>query len=103
MLAAATYYVEISKGNKLAVGYTSVSMALVIFTGILTYHILQQLKLTKLWKKMPKVNFKFKKLNNREVVDNLNNHINDSTGSVNLNQLQEPWLEDLLQPTHSSF
>ena len=103
MLAAATYYVEISKGNKLAVGYTSVSMALVIFTGILTYHILQQLKHTKLWKRMPKVNFKFKKLNNREAVDNLNNPINDPTGSVNLNQLREPWLEDLLQPTHSSF
>ena len=103
MLAAATSYVEISKGNKLAVGHTSVSIALVIFTGILTYHIFQQLKHTKLWKRMPKVNFKFKKLNNREAVDNLNNPINDPTGSVNLNQLREPWLEDLLQPTHSSF
>ena len=92
-----------SKGNKIAVGYTSVSIALVTFIGILTYHILQQLGHTKLWKKIPKVNFNFKKLNNREAVDNLNNHINDPTGSVNLNQLREPWLEDLLQPTHSSF
>ena len=103
MLAAATYYVEVSKGNKLAVGHTSVSIALVMFIGILTYHILQQLGHTKLWKKIPKVNFNFKKLNNREAVDNLNNSINDPTRSVNLNQLREPWLEDLLQPTHSSF
>ena len=103
MLAAATYYVEVSKGNKIAVGYTSVSIAQVAFIGILTYHIFQQLRHTKLWKKMAKVNFKFKKLNDREAVDNLNNHINDPTESVNLNQLREPWLEDLLQPTHSSF
>ena len=92
MLAAATYYVEISKGNKLAVGYTSISIALVTFIGILTYHILQQLRHTKLWKKMPKVNFKFKKLNNREAVDNLNNLINDSTESVNLNLNLIAWL-----------
>ena len=52
---------------------------------------------------VPKVNFQFKKLNNREAVNNLNDSINDPTRSVNLNQLWEPWLEDLLQPTHSSF
>ena len=103
MLAAVTYYVEVSKGNKFAVGYTSVSIALVTLTGNLTYHILQQLKHTKLWKKMPKVNFQFKKLNNREAVDSLMNLMTGSTESVNIDQLREPWLEDLLQPTHSSF
>ena len=28
----------------------------------------------------------------------MNNHVNDPTESVNLDQLREPWLEDLLQP-----
>ena len=41
MLAAATYYVNHSGGNKLAVGYTSVSVALLTFIGILAYHIFQ--------------------------------------------------------------
>ena len=104
ILGAATYYVSHSGGNQLAVGYTSVSIALVTFIGILCYHIFQQLRHTKLWKKMPKPNLQLKKkLNTKQAVNNLNNPTNDPTESMNLDQLREPWLEDLLQPTHSSF
>ena len=103
ILAAATYHVQLFNGNQLVVGYTSITIAFVTFIGILTYHSLQQLRNTKLWKKFPKLNFKLKSLNIKQTVDNLNTPINNSTGSVNLNQLREPWLEDLLQPTHSTF
>ena len=89
------------EGGQLAVGYISVSIALTTFIGILAYHIFQQLRHTKLWKKMPKLNLKFKKVNTKQ--DNLNDPINDPTESVNLDQLREPWLEDLLVPTHSTF
>ena len=104
LLAAATYHVKVSKGNQLAVGYTSVSIAfatfLATFIGILANHIFQQLRHFKLWKKVPKLNLNFKKLNTKQVE---NNSINDPAESVNLDQLREPWLEDLLQPTHSSL
>ena len=104
MLAAATYYVNHSGGNQLAVGYTSVSTALFTSIGILGYHIFQQLKHTKLWNKMPKLKVCFlKKTNTKEAVNQLNNCMNGPAESVNLDQLREPWLEDLLQPTHSSF
>ena len=103
ILAAATYYVNHSGGNQLAVGYTSVIIALAMFIGILAYHIFQEVRHTKLWKKMPKLNLKFNKLNTKQVVNNLNNPLNDPAESVNLDQLREPWLEDLLQPTHSSL
>ena len=100
ILGAATYYVSHSGGDQLAVGYTSVITALVTFVGILAYHIFQQLRHTKLWTKVCKVNWKFKKLNTKQAVNNLNNPI---TESANLDQLREPWLEELLQPTHSSL
>ena len=104
ILSATTYYVNCSGGNQLAVGYTSVTIALATFIGILCYHIFQQLRHTKLWKKVPKLNLELKKkLNTKQTGNNLNNPINDPTESVSLNQLREPWLEDLLQPTHSSF
>ena len=67
---------------------------------ILAYHIFQQVRQTKLWKKIPKLNLKFKKLNTEQVE---NNPINDPAESVNLVQFREPWLEDLQQPTHSSL
>ena len=98
MLCAVTYHVKLSGGNQRAVWYTSVSIALATFILILAYHILQRLRQTKLWKKVPKVNLKFKKLNTKQKADN---HMNDQ--SVEMNQLREPWLEDLLQPTHSSL
>ena len=102
ILSVATYHVTHSRGNQLAVGYTSVSIALTTFIGILAYHIFKQLRHTKLWKKVPKLNLRFRKLNCTKQ-DNLNNPINDPAESVNLDQLREPWLEDLLQPTHSSL
>ena len=55
ILAAATYHVTLSGGNQLAVGYTSVSIALITSIGILAYHIFQQLRHTKLWKKVSKL------------------------------------------------
>ena len=103
ILVGATYHVHLSKGNQLAVGYTSVTIALATFIGILAYHTFKQLRHTKLWKKVPNLNLKFKKLNTKQAVENLNNPVNDPTESVNLDQLREPWLEDLLQPTHSSL
>ena len=103
ILAAATYHIKLSGGDQRAVGYTSVSIALATFIGILAYHTFQQLRHTKLWKKIPKVNSEFKKLNTKQAVNNLNNPFNDSTESANLDQLREPWLEDLLPPTHISL
>ena len=57
ILSVATYHVKVSKGNQLAVGCTSVSIALVTFIGILAYHIFQH---TSLRKKVPKLNLKLK-------------------------------------------
>ena len=100
ILAVATYHVKVTKGNQLAVGYTSASITLGTLIVILFYHIFQQVRHTKLWKKVPKLNLK---LNTKQVENNLNNPVNDPAESVNLDQLREPWLEDLLQPTHSSL
>ena len=44
LLAVATYHVRLAGGNQAAVVYTSVSVALVTFIGILTYHAFQQLQ-----------------------------------------------------------
>ena len=100
MLVGTTYYVKFSEGSQLAVGYTSVSIALATFIGILACHIFQQMKHIKLWKKVPKLNLNFKKLNkklnSKQAEANLDNPIDDLTESVNL---REPWLEDLLEPT----
>jgi len=53
---------------------------------------------------VPKLNLKLKeKLKTQQKVSNLKNPINNPTESVNLDQLREPWLEELLQPTHSSL
>ena len=103
ILAVATYHVKLSAGNQIAVGYTSIITALVAFIGILIYHILQQLSHAGLWKKVPKLNPKLKKLNTRQAENNLNNPINNPTEPENFDQLREPWLEDLLHPTHSSL
>ena len=76
ILASATYYVNRSEGDQLAAGYTSVSIALATFIGILTYHIFQQLRHTKLWKKVPKLNLKFNKVI-KQAVNDLINHPED--------------------------
>ena len=116
ILVGATYHVKLTYvkdhaklvENVLAVGYTSVSIALVTFIAILAYHIFQQLRHTKLWKKVPKLNMKlrFKKLNTKlnkkmstkQEEENINN---DTTESGKFDQLREPLLDDLPQPTHS--
>ena len=54
ILGVATYHIKLSRGNQLAVGCTSVSIAVITFIGILFYHIFKQVRHTKLWKKMPK-------------------------------------------------
>ena len=105
-----TWIVSHSGGNQLAVGYTSVSIALVTFIGILAYHVFQQLSRTKLWKKVPKLNLReFKKLNKKlnkklgtkQPEENLNNLTNDINKTAKLNQLREPLIDDPPQPTHS--
>ena len=63
ILASTTSYVNHSGGNQLAVGYTFVSIALITFIVILAYHIFQQVRHTKLWRKVPKLKLKFNKLN----------------------------------------
>ena len=98
ILVGNTYHVSHSEGNHLAVWYTSVSIALFTFIAILTYHIFQQVRHTKLWKKMPKLNLMFKKTNMKEAEEN---PINNLIKVADFNQLREPWLEDLLPPTHS--
>ena len=53
-----------------------------------------------LWKKVPKLNLEFKKLNMKEAENN-NVNANNNPMIENFDQLREPWLEDLILPTHS--
>ena len=94
VLGAATYHVNHSQGNQLAVGYTSVFIAFVTFTGIIAYHILQQLKFTKLGRKIYNLN---RKLNAKKSV---NNRTYDTT---ELDHFREPLLHDLPQLNRSEF
>ena len=103
ILAALTYHVKVSKGNQFAVGTTSVIVALVTFSGILAYHIFQQLRHTKLCRKFRKLNLGFNKLNIKQTVNNLNRPLNDPTETVSLNQFCDSLLQELRQPTHSSL
>ena len=91
ILVGATCYVK--EGNQLAVGYTSVSIAFVTFIGMLAFHIFQQLRHTKLWKKVPKLNLKF----NRQNVNN-----SSMVGDAHFNQPHEPLLEDHPQPNYGA-
>ena len=100
ILASATYYVNRSEGDQLAAGRTSVSIALVTFIGILTYHIFQQMRQTKLWKKVPKLNLKFNKVNIKQAVNDLINYPEDPCEAtpnttvthteINLHELRSP-------------
>ena len=90
------------KEVSLQLGNTSASIAFVTSITILAYHIFQKLRHTKLWKKVPELNLELNTPKPKQAVNNLNNPINDHTESANLDQLREPWLEDLLEPTHSS-
>ena len=104
VLGVTTYHVKLSGGSQLAVGYTSVSIAAITFIGILTYHIFQQLRHAKLWRKASKLNLQFKKLNkklNTKQEEYNQNFDEDTIGSGRFDQLRESLLDDLPQPTHS--
>ena len=91
ILAAATYHVKLSGGSRLAVGYTSVIIALITFIGILAYHIFLQVRDTKLWKRIPKLK---RELNKNHVV----------TQPVNNSEVvREPLLEDPPKPNYGAF
>ena len=90
ILAAATMYVNHSGGNQLAVGYTSVTTALLELIGILTYHIVKQLRHTELWKKISKLNINY--VRHTEINANNQEEVEES------NQLREPLLEDSYTP-----
>jgi len=59
ILVLATYHVQLSGGNQLAVGYTSVAIALATFIAVLANHTFQQIRAIKLLKKIPKLNPEF--------------------------------------------
>ena len=90
ILAAATMYINITGGNQLAVGYTSVAVAFITFIGIIASHILQQ---TNLWKKIPKINITFYKLNEP---------VNDAEEVEESDRLRESLLEDPPQPNYGA-
>ena len=52
ILAVATLYIRASGGNQNAVTFTSVGIAFATFTGIVIYHSVQQIKDTRLWKRV---------------------------------------------------
>ena len=52
ILTGASYHIRLTKGNQNAATFTSVSIALTTFTGIVIYHCIQQMKATKLWQRM---------------------------------------------------
>ena len=91
---------QLTTVNQLAVGYTSVSIAVATFIGILAYHIFQQLRHTKLWKKMPKLNLKF---NRRNIVEVANEPADNLAAEEDFSRLREPLLEDLSQPNYGAF
>ena len=102
ILVGATFYVNHSGGNQLAVGYISVSIALITFIGILAYHIFQQMRSTKLWKKMPKLKLK----SNRQYTVQV---VNECVDSITLKEIAdfsrlcETLLEDLPQVNDGVF
>ena len=52
ILAVATLFISASGGNQNAVTFTSVGIAFATFTGIVIYHSVQQLKGTRLWRRV---------------------------------------------------
>ena len=100
ILVGATYHVHRSGGNQLAVGYTSVSITLATFIGILAYHIFQQLRSTKLWKKVPKLNLKSNRQNVKQAANKPADNLEVET---DFSRLREPLLEDLPQPNYGAF
>ena len=99
-LVGATSYVYRSEGNQHAVWYTSVSIALATFIGILGYHIFQQVRQTKLWKKVPKLNLKF---NFNQAVNVPQNPVNNLMEAEDYNQLRESLLDEQPQPNYGAL
>ena len=52
ILAVATLYVRLTRGNQNAATFTSVGIAFATFTGIVIYHSVQQIKGTRLWRRL---------------------------------------------------
>ena len=52
ILAVATLYVRLTRGDQSAATFTSVGIAFATFTGIVIYHSVQQLKGTRLWRRV---------------------------------------------------
>ena len=100
ILVGATSYVHHSGGNQYAVWCTSVSIALATFIGILAYQTFQQLRSTKLWKKVPKLNLKFNRQNVKQAVKEPADNLAVET---DFSRLREPLLEDLPQPNYGAF
>ena len=100
ILVGATYHVNHSGGHQLAVRYTSVSIALVTFFAILAYHIFQQVRSTKLWKKVPKLNLK---LNFNQAVNDLRNPANNLMEAEDYNQLRESLLDEQPRPNYGAL
>ena len=105
ILAAATYHVEHSGGNQLAVWCTSVSIALLSFIAILAYHIFQRVRHTKLCKNIPKPKFNKQNFNDSQDVNNSESLTNKAisvtvTEVGHFDELREPLLEDEPHPHH---
>ena len=103
ILTTVTYCVKLFRGNQLIFGYTwtiSVSIAFATFIGILTYHICQQLRHTKLWEKVPKLNLKFNRPN---IVQAVNEPVDNPRMIVaDFSRLRESLLDDLPQPNYGA-
>ena len=52
ILAVATLYIHLTGGSQNAVTFTSVGIAFTTFTGIVIYHSVQQIKDTRLWRRV---------------------------------------------------
>ena len=52
ILAVATLYIRPNEGNQNAATFTSVGIAFATFTGIVIYHSVQQIKSTRLWRRV---------------------------------------------------
>ena len=93
-------YVSCSRGNQVTNAYTSVSIALATFIGILAYHTFRQLRHTKQWKKMPKLNL----FNRPNIVQVVNDPVdNSAVKDADFSRLREPLLEDNPQPNYGAF
>ena len=91
--------------KQLAVWYTSVSIALITFIGILAYHIFQQLRHTKLCKKIPKLKLTDKKVSFQQDANNNPTSVaaaNDPEVQ-HFTRLREPLLDDEPENHYHTF